>query len=112
MLKTKIDLNRGIGIRVVPRPPNPRGTPSPAPKLGVGVTTGGAFQNLRGRGKIDFWVFFGENPPKITDFRGGDGGHNIGVWDHTSGIGAIQIFGGIQLIFGDSPRIPEISFLP
>ena len=30
----------------------PRGTPSPAPKLGDGVGTGEAFQNLRGRGTV------------------------------------------------------------
>ena len=37
-------------IRVGNCHPDPRGTPSPAPKLGDGVGTGELFQNLRGRG--------------------------------------------------------------
>ena len=101
-----------VWSRVVPRHPKPRGTPSPAPKLGDGVGTGGAFQNLRGRGKVKFWGFFGDKTPKIADFRVGDGDNNFGVLGYTSGIGAIQIFGGIRVIFGDSPRNPRNYSLP
>ena len=38
----------------------------------------------RGRGEAKFLGFFGGKTPKIVDFRGGDGGHNIGDFAHST----------------------------
>ena len=52
--------------------------------------------------------FSGENPQKPPKFGDGDGARHCKSFKNTSGKGTAQNFGGYQMIFGESPKNPEI----
>ena len=58
--------------------------PKKSPKFGDGDTGLISFGDASGTGRAKTLGIFGENSPKISDFRGGDGGKILGDFPLTS----------------------------
>ena len=70
------NLDRGF-FGVYPKKPQNSGK-------GTGLHISRGSGRGQGRGQSKVWGFLGEKSPKIVDFRGGDGGDNIGDFPHSS----------------------------
>ena len=83
----------------------PGDSPSPRGWGGDGDTPFKSSGETSGMGTIHISEIFGGKPPKFGD---GDGARHCKSFKNTSGKGTAQNFGGYQMIFGESPKNPEI----